>query len=134
MKQLGEVISEQGGKAYLVIKRVSACGENCASCKGCQNSTVKITAENPLGAKAGQKVIVESKSSGILFTAFLVYILPILLMFLSYGISSFFTANRTTIKVILLTTFLGSLILLKLLDTYVKRTGKMKAVVTKIIN
>jgi len=72
------------------VTRATACGSNCASCEACvfQNE-IKTVARNLVGARPGQKVLIESKSSRVYGAIMLVYIVPILLAvlgcFLAYG-------------------------------------------------
>ena len=72
------------GMAEVAVKRTSACGGNCGSCESCvfQNE-LKTPALNRIGARPGQKVLIESQSSKIFKAAFLVYVLP-LLFFLAF--------------------------------------------------
>ena len=77
-------------RAEVVVTRATACGSNCASCEACvfQNE-LKTVARNLVGARPGQKVLIESKSSRVYGAIMLVYIVPILLAvlgcFLAYG-------------------------------------------------
>ena len=77
-------------RAEVVVTRATACGSNCASCEACvfQNE-IKTVARNLVGARPGQKVLIESKSSRVYGAIMLVYIVPILLAvlgcFLAYG-------------------------------------------------
>ncbi len=72
----------------VIIRRKTACGENCASCKaGCEAKEQICVAENTIGAKVGDRVIVEMDSKKVLKSAFLVYILPIL-VFLTVLVTS----------------------------------------------
>lgn len=66
--------------AEVVVTRATACGANCSSCEACvfQNE-LKTVARNLIGAKPGQKVLIESKSSRVYGAILLVYIVPILL-------------------------------------------------------
>ena len=66
--------------AEVVVTRATACGSNCASCEACvfQNE-LKTIARNLVGARPGQKVLIESKSSHVYSAIVLVYIVPILL-------------------------------------------------------
>ena len=66
--------------AEVVVTRATACGSNCASCEACvfQNE-LKTVARNLIGARPGQKVLIESKSSHVYSAIVLVYIVPILL-------------------------------------------------------
>lgn len=79
MKEEGFVKSVSGEICEVIVKRKSACGENCASCKaGCEAREHLCTAKNFIGAKVGDKVFLEMDSKKVLKSAFLVYILPIL--------------------------------------------------------
>ena len=73
------------GMAEVAVKRTSACGGNCGSCESCvfQNE-MKTPALNRIGAKPGQKVLIESQSSKIFKAAFLVYVLPLLFFLAAY--------------------------------------------------
>ena len=54
----------RGGRAEISVPRKSACGHDCESCSGCgmQGSSTHAVALNPIGAQAGQKVVVESSN------------------------------------------------------------------------
>ena len=77
-------------RAEVVVTRATACGSNCASCEASvfQNE-INTVARNLVGARPGQKVLIESKSSRVYGAIMLVYIVPILLAvlgcFLAYG-------------------------------------------------
>lgn len=79
MREEGFVKIVSGTTCEVIIKRKTACGENCASCKAsCEAKEQVCVAENALDAKVGDKVVVEMDSAKVLKSAFLVYILPIL--------------------------------------------------------
>lgn len=82
MQQRGFISTADDRLARVIIQRESACGHSCDSCGGGCNSSnsIILELENTLGAKAGEYVIVESKSSTILKTAFVAYIIPLMLM------------------------------------------------------
>lgn len=85
MKEEGIVKSVSGGLCEVVVRRKTACGDNCASCGGaCRMKFQQVTAKNSAQAKAGDCVIIELESKKVIFSAFLVYILPILVFFLSF--------------------------------------------------
>ena len=69
-----------GEMAEVVVTRATACGSNCGNCEACvfQNE-LKTVARNLIGAKPGQKVLIESKSSRVYGAILLVYIVPIVL-------------------------------------------------------
>lgn len=85
MREEGVVKRELGELCEVVVRRKTACGDNCASCGGvCKMNFQQVTAKNLLGAKAGDSVIIEMESKKVLFSAFLVYILPVLVFALSF--------------------------------------------------
>lgn len=82
MQQRGFVSTIKGNLARVIIQRESACGHSCSSCGGgCNDSnSIILELENTLDARVGDYVIVESKSSTILKSAFIAYIMPLTLM------------------------------------------------------
>lgn len=73
------------GMAEVVVTRGTACGSNCASCEACVfQSELKTPARNLIGARPGQRVVIESKSSKVYGAIFLVYVLPIVLAVLGW--------------------------------------------------
>ena len=71
--------------AEVTVTRLTACGGNCGSCEGCMcDSEVRTIADNPLGAKPGQRVVIESRSSKVYGAVLMVYIMPILLFLAGY--------------------------------------------------
>ena len=91
--------------AEVVVTRATACGSNCGSCEACvfQNE-LKTVARNLIGAKPGQKVLIESKSSRVYGAILLVYIVPILLAVL--GCFAAYAAGASE-GICVLCTFLG---------------------------
>ena len=80
MRETGFVKSVSGDLCEVVVSRKSACGENCASCRGaCKMKKQVCTAKNEAGAEIGDHVIIEMDSTKILKSAFLVYIFPLLI-------------------------------------------------------
>lgn len=77
------------GMAEIVVTRQSACGGNCASCQGCaEKNEMRVQAYNPIEAKPGQRVVVESSTAKIIKAAALVYIMPLLFFLLFYALGS----------------------------------------------
>lgn len=91
--------------AEVVVTRATACGSNCSSCEACvfQNE-LKTVARNLIGAKPGQKVLIESKSSRVYGAILLVYIVPIVLAII--GCFSAYAAGASE-GICVLCTFLG---------------------------
>ncbi len=76
----------ENGTAQVMHVRESACSGDCHKCSGCgaAKETVLLTAENPIGAKAGDFVKVESATGPVLKAAVVLYVLPLVLFFLGY--------------------------------------------------
>ena len=92
MEIVGTVISTDKDKVTVAVKRVSACGENCANCHGaCEATTVTTVAENTAGARVGDMVKIESESASVIRAAVVLYIGPVLVTILvaalTYGIN-----------------------------------------------
>ena len=108
--------------AEVVVTRATACGSNCGSCEACvfQNE-LKTVARNLIGAKPGQKVLIESKSSRIYGAILLVYIVPILLAVL--GCFAAYAAGASE-GICVLCTFLGFILgaVITVLTQRMKRT------------
>ena len=91
--------------AEVVVTRATACGSNCSSCEACMfQNELKTVARNLIGAKPGQKVLIESKSSRVYGAILLVYIVPILLAVI--GCFSAYAAGASE-GICVLCTFLG---------------------------
>ena len=73
-------------RVRIVVARQTACAHDCHDCAGCGASAapIRATAHNPIGAREGQKVVVESSSRHMFGVILLVYLLPVALFFLAY--------------------------------------------------
>ena len=101
MQTKAVVVAIDGTFATVETERKSAC-EGChkaeeGGCSVCSlmggDRKIATKALNPLGAKVGDLVTIESKTTRMLWYGLLVFILPIVIALLSWGISSKFTAN-----------------------------------------
>lgn len=78
------------GVAQVRHVRQSACSGDCHKCSGCgaATETLSFSARNPIGAKPGDKVIVQSDSKGVLLSAAVQYVLPLVLFFVMYSLGT----------------------------------------------
>lgn len=78
------------GTAQVIHLRESACSGDCHKCSGCgaAKEAVEFTADNPIGARPGDLVRVESASGPVLKAAAVLYLLPLALFFLGYGLGA----------------------------------------------
>lgn len=95
MRQIGTVESLYNNTAQIRIKRASACGENCSSCKGgCVPTEILVKAKNHIGAKKGDIVAIEMESKKVLGAAALVYIIPLIFLIAGYILGEYLTKNE----------------------------------------
>ena len=78
--------------AQVIHIRQSACSGDCHKCSGCgaAQEMLLLTVNNPIGAKVGDLVTIESKSGPVLAAAAVLYMLPILLFFVGYLVGAQF--------------------------------------------
>lgn len=86
MNKIGIVDNIEGTKITVKVQRDSACGENCAMCNACPGKNMLITLESDLEFSVGDNVKLETNTKYILFSAFCVYILPIVLLIVGYAL------------------------------------------------
>lgn len=73
------------GLAEVLVARGTSCGEHCGSCSVCKYvGEIHTYAKNKIHAVAGDKVVIESKTSEVLGAAFMIYIIPMIAMLLAY--------------------------------------------------
>ena len=72
--------------AEISVPRKSACGHDCEECAGCGVSGVSVYAKalNTVGARPGEKVVVESDTKKMLRIVSFVYLLPVVLFLAGY--------------------------------------------------
>ena len=134
LKEVGVVDRLEDSYAIVRVLKKSACGENCASCKGgCVPTERRVKVKNAISAMVGERVVLEMKDSKVLAAAFMVYILPIIVFFFGYFVSEIFF-DKEAVK-ILIAIFLVLVIFpfLKLYDTKNKEKY-MAEIVRKIGN
>lgn len=78
----------EDGTAQVERMRESACSGDCHKCSGCgaAKQTVLLEAQNPIGARPGQLVIIQSESGPVLKAAVILYMMPLVLFFLGYAL------------------------------------------------
>lgn len=78
------------GTAEVFHIRQSACSGDCHKCAGCgaARETMVLTAQNPIGAAPGDRVILRSDTGPVLKSAAVLYLCPLLLFFLGYLLGS----------------------------------------------
>ncbi|KGG81500.1 positive regulator of sigma(E),RseC/MucC [Caloranaerobacter azorensis H53214] len=140
MDQIGFVSRIEGDRAEVIVRRVSSCGDKCTSCKGgCSVPGIKTTIKNTLGAKPGDYVEIRMNTSIVLKSAFLVYVLPLILMIFGISLSIYLFknmgySNYENLGFIAGLLFLGfSFIILRLYDKKIKKNENYKFEMVRIL-
>ena len=87
MQQMVKVLTcEADGTAQVAYLRQSACSGDCHKCSGCGavQQTMIVTARNPIGAKPGDMVTIESETGPVLKAAAVLYLMPLALFIAGY--------------------------------------------------
>lgn len=78
MREKAVVVSNRGKEARVEILRSSAC-DHCQGCEvGRNKKTIKVWADNSIGAKVGQTVEIELEAATMLTATFIAYVIPLL--------------------------------------------------------
>ena len=91
MQQLVRVRqTHEDGTATVIHVRESACSGDCHKCSGCgaAKEAILLEARNPIGAKPGDLVTIESESGPVLKAAAVMYMLPMVLFFAGYALGA----------------------------------------------
>lgn len=134
-QQEGIVIEVEGRIAKVKTSRHNDC-ENCGACPG--NSAIVISAFSPMQVKPGQRVVVEVQEINMLKAAFVVYLMPLLAIFLGalagYGIAGYFAMDGLVFSVAGgILSLLISIWYIKYYDYTSSTNEKMRPVITRIL-
>ena len=95
MEQIAVVKKLLGnGRAQVSVERGTACGaaHSCADCAGCEHVIVQtekvVTAFNDISARTGDVVRLRSENAPFMKSAAIVYLLPLVLALVVYGIAA----------------------------------------------
>ena len=114
------------GCAEIVVARQSACAHDCHECAGCGGTPAPVRAvvDNPIGALAGQKVVVESSNRQLMGIMLLVYMVPVALFLIAYVATMSLGSEGLSAAVSILAFFCG-IVPAILYDRRLKRSGGM---------
>ena len=78
------------GTAQVLVVRESACSGDCHKCSGCgaAKESIWLTAANPIGARTGDLVKLQSETAPVLKAAVVLYMLPLVLFFAGYALGA----------------------------------------------
>lgn len=74
------------GTATVFLQRESACSGDCHKCSGCgaAKEFLIFEARNPIGARRGDLVVIESRTGPVMKAVGIFYVLPLVLFFAGY--------------------------------------------------
>lgn len=95
-------------RAIVLVPRASSCTGECEKCGGCSSlvKSIETAVLNPVGAKVGDVVVLESDTRQILSMMLLVFVCPIIGVILFYILASLFSESEAVRALI---AFLGLL-------------------------
>ena len=82
MTKTGYVSKIENDMTYVITECESSCGHDCSTCSShCKATYRESLAINSIGAKVGDRVEMSVADSKIVFLAFFVYLLPLIILF-----------------------------------------------------
>lgn len=134
--QEGIILEVGNHMAKVKTSRHNDC-ENCGACPG--NSALVLEARNDIGAKLGQRVAIEVKEINMLKAAFIVYILPLITVFIGVVAGGFFAENFGYQPLLFqviggVTAFTLSVLYIKFFDSAARSDVKMQPVIIRILS
>ena len=125
-----------GNLAKVKASRHNDC-ENCGACPG--NSAMVLEARNDIGAKPGQHVVFEVQEINMLKAAFIVYILPLIAVFigvcLGWGLAVRLGSEPLWFQIIGgVMAFVLSVVYIKYFDSSARFDVKMQPVIVRILS
>ncbi len=117
------------GTALVMHVRQSACSGDCHKCSGCGavQETLMLTAQNPIGAKPGELVVIRASSGPVLAAAAMLYLLPLGLFFCGYAIGQALLQRGALFGII---AFVGGIAAAAVYDRYLAKHKKTVYTIT----
>ena len=120
------------GTALVIHIRESACSGDCHKCSGCgaAKETVLLKAKNPIGARRGDPVKLESATGPVLKAAAVMYMIPMLLFFAGYFVGDALWQRGALIGCL---SFVAAIGLAVLYDRKIGKTDKCEYTITGFV-
>lgn len=120
------------GLAEVVVERLGICGGDCSECDGCKyDNLMKSVVQNPIDAHRGQHVMIETPTVGVVKGALAIYILPIILLFVGYGIGAVLSLSE---GMCILAAFIGAVLGVVIAIVVSKKRHAADPTPTKIVS
>lgn len=120
--------------AEISVPRKSACGHDCEECAGCgvSGAAVRARALNLIGARPGQKVVVQSDTGKMLRIIALVYLTPVLLFLIGYFAAMAVTPSTAVQYLTAGVGFAAGILLAVLYDRRLRRQGGLSFQIVRL--
>ena len=112
------------GTAQVAVIRQGACAHNCSECGGCMTAaqpTVTALAQNSVGAREGELVVVETENAQLMGIIAFVYLVPMALLIVGYLAAQAAGLTQGWCILAAVAAFAVSILLVVALDRSVKR-------------
>ena len=134
MEQIAVVKKLLGnGMAQVSVERGTACGaaHSCADCAGCEHVIVQtekvVTAFNDISARTGAVVRLRSENAPFMKSAALVYLLPLVLALVVYGIAAAtLSLSEGPMMLFALLGFVIGILIAVAWDRHMKKSGGLR--------
>lgn len=123
-----------GDHAVISVPRKSACGHDCEECAGCgvSGAAVRAKAINLVGAKPGQKVVVQSDTKKMLRIVALVYLIPVALFVLGYVVMALLGTSVALQYTVAIAGFLAGIVAAVGYDRYLRARGGLSFTIVRL--
>ena len=120
------------GTATVIHVRESACSGDCHKCSGCgaAKETIVLKAENPVGARRGDLVTLESATGPVLKAATVLYVVPMLLFFVGYFVGDAIFGHGALVGCL---SFVAAIVLAVLYDRKIGKNDKTGYIITGFV-
>ena len=120
------------GTATVIHVRESACSGDCHKCSGCgaAKETIVLKAENPIGARRGDLVTLESATGPVLKAATVLYVVPMLLFFVGYFVGDAIFGHGALVGCL---SFVAAIALAVLYDRKIGKNDKTGYIITGFV-
>lgn len=120
--------------ALIAVPRKSACGHDCEECAGCgiSGTAIRAKAVNTVGARIGDKVVVESSTEKMLGIISVVYLTPVVLFIVGYVamlLMNFSVAVQYTVAIL---GFALGILCAVAYDRYIKARGGLRFTIVRL--
>ena len=83
LREVGQVVELAGPLAKVIVKRRSSC-ESCGACGIGRQAEMSFMLKNNIGARVGDRVLIEMRSKALFQAAFLTYSIPLMIMIIGF--------------------------------------------------